>query len=245
MSKMVLSVKDLCKTYPSFYLDHVSFDVEEGTIMGLIGRNGAGKSTTLKSILGMVKPDEGARSVEILGFRYPENEREVKEQIGVVIGDSMFYPRKKVRTLTDVVKRFYKNWDEEKYQHYLKLFEIKDDKKIDELSSGMKVKYLIALALSHDAKLLILDEPTSGLDPVSRDDLCRLLKALADSGRCSILFSTHITSDLEKCADDIIYISNGHIISALPKKTFTEQFSQNGESLEDTILRMERSMNNA
>ena len=240
MSKMVLSVKDLCKTYPSFYLDHVSFDVEEGTIMGLIGRNGAGKSTTLKSILGMVKPDEGARSVEILGLRYPENEQEVKEQIGVVIGDSMFYPKKKVSTLTDVVRRFYKNWDEEKYQHYLKLFEIKDNKKIDELSSGMKVKYLIALALSHDAKLLILDESTSGLDPVSRDDLCRLLKALADSGHCSILFSTHITSDLEKCASHITFIQNGRIRFTGTREGFMEHFSDLGSTLEDIIVQAER-----
>ena len=240
MNKAVLMVRDLCKTYPSFYLDHVSFDVEEGAIMGLIGRNGAGKSTTLKSILGMVHPDEGAKSVEILGLKYPENEREVTEQIGVVIGDSMFYPKKKVKTLTGVVKRFYKNWDEEKYQHYLKVFEIKEEKKIDELSSGMKVKYLIALALSHDAKLLILDEPTSGLDPVSRDDLCRLLKALADSGKCIILFSTHITSDLEKCASHITFIQNGQIRYTGTREGFMEHFRDLGSTLEDIIVEAER-----
>ena len=240
MNKAVLMVRDLCKTYPSFYLDHVSFDVEEGAIMGLIGRNGAGKSTTLKSILGMVHPDDGARSVEILGLKYPENEKEVKEQIGVVIGESVFYPKKKVKTLTGVVKRFYKNWDEEKYQHYLKVFEIKEEKKIDELSSGMKVKYLIALALSHDAKLLILDEPTSGLDPVSRDDLCRLLKALADSGKCSILFSTHITSDLEKCASHITFIQNGQIRYTGTREGFMEHFRDLGSTLEDIIVEAER-----
>ena len=240
MSKDVLVVRDLCKTYPSFYLDHVSFQVEEGTIMGLIGRNGAGKSTTLKSILGMVRPDDTDPSVEILGKNYRDNEREVKEQIGVVIGDSMFYPKKKVRQLTDVTKRFYQTWDEEKYRHYLKVFEIDDNKKIDELSSGMKVKYLIALALSHNAKLLILDEPTSGLDPVSRDDLCRLLKALADSGRCSILFSTHITSDLEKCASHITFIQKGQIRYTGTREGFMEHFKDLGDSLEEIIIEAER-----
>ena len=164
----LLEVQGLRKTYPAFRLEDVSFSVPEGAVMGLIGRNGAGKSTTLKSILGLVHPDAGR--VEMFGREFSENERYIKENIGVVLGGIDFYPKKKVRTITDVTRRFYSNWQEEKYRHYLDLFAIDENKRVDQLSSGMRVKYLLALALSHNARLLILDEPTSGLDPVRRAD---------------------------------------------------------------------------
>ena len=163
----VLEVQGLTKRYPAFTLNGVSFDVPQGAVMGFIGRNGAGKSTTLKSILGMVHPDAGA--VRVFGMDYAENERAIRRELGVVLGGIDFYPKKKIKTITDVTRRFYNNWDEEKYRHYLELFHIDESKRVDQLSSGMKVKYMIALALSHNARLLILDEPTSGLDPVSRD----------------------------------------------------------------------------
>ena len=156
----LLEVQGLRKTYPAFRLEDVSFSVLEGAVMGLIGRNGAGKSTTLKSILGLVHPDAGR--VEMFGREFSENERYIKENIGVVLGGIDFYPKKKVRTITDVTRRFYSNWQEEKYRHYLDLFAIDENKRVDQLSSGMRVKYLLALALSHNARLLILDEPTSG-----------------------------------------------------------------------------------
>ena len=162
----VLEVQGLTKRYPAFTLNGVSFDVPQGAVMGFIGRNGAGKSTTLKSILGMVHPDVGA--VRVFGMDYAENERAIRRELGVVLGGIDFYPKKKIKTITDVTRRFYNNWDEEKYRHYLELFHIDESKRVDQLSSGMKVKYMIALALSHNARLLILDEPTSGLDPVSR-----------------------------------------------------------------------------
>lgn len=151
----LLEVQGLRKTYPAFRLEDVSFSVPEGAVMGLIGRNGAGKSTTLKSILGLVHPDAGR--VEIFGREFSENERYIKENIGVVLGGIDFYPKKKVRTITDVTRRFYSNWQEEKYRHYLDLFAIDENKRVDQLSSGMRVKYLLALALSHNARLLILD----------------------------------------------------------------------------------------
>lgn len=173
----LLEVQGLRKTYPAFRLEDVSFSVPEGAVMGLIGRNGAGKSTTLKSILGLVHPDAGR--VEMFGREFSENERYIKENIGVVLGGIDFYPKKKVRTITDVTRRFYSNWQEEKYRHYLDLFAIDENKRVDQLSSGMRVKYLLALALSHNARLLILDEPTSGLDPVSRDELAELLRRIA------------------------------------------------------------------
>ena len=163
----VLEVRGLTKRYPAFTLNGVSFAVPEGAVMGFIGRNGAGKSTTLKSILGMVHPDGG--EVKVFGMDYAANERAIRRELGVVLGGIDFYPKKKIRVITDVTRRFYDNWDEGKYRHYLNLFAIDEEKRVDQLSSGMKVKYMIALALSHNARLLILDEPTSGLDPVSRD----------------------------------------------------------------------------
>ena len=190
-----MEIRGLCKRYPAFELKNVTFSVPQGAVMGFIGRNGAGKSTTIKSILGLVHLDAG--HVEIMGKDFAGNERFIKENIGVVLGGIDFYPKKKIRILTDVTRRFYENWDEDKYRHYLRLFAIDEEKRVDQLSSGMQVKYMVALALSHNAKLLILDEPTSGLDPVSRDELTELLRKIAADGQRSVLFSTHITSDLE------------------------------------------------
>ena len=218
----VLEVQGLTKRYTAFTLNGVSFDVPQGAVMGFIGRNGAGKSTTLKSILGMVHPDAGA--VRVFGMDYVENERAIRRELGVVLGGIDFYPKKKIKTITDVTRRFYNNWDEEKYRHYLELFHIDESKRVDQLSSGMKVKYMIALALSHNARLLILDEPTSGLDPVSRDELLDIFRDTVANGERSILFSTHIISDLEKCADLITYIHNGKILTSTDRDTFTDAY---------------------
>ena len=201
----VLEVQGLTKRYPAFTLNGVSFDVPQGAVMGFIGRNGAGKSTTLKSILGMVHPDAGA--VRVFGMDYAENERAVRRELGVVLGGIDFYPKKKIKTITDVTRRFYNNWDEEKYCHYLELFRIDESKRVDQLSSGMKVKYMIALALSHNARLLILDEPTSGLDPVSRDELTELLRrVVADGGgRGYPVFHPHHLRSGEVCHPHCLY----------------------------------------
>lgn len=234
----VLEVQGLTKRYPAFTLDHVSFDVPQGAVMGFIGRNGAGKSTTLKSILGMVHPDEGA--VRVFGMDYAANEAAIRRELGVVLGGIDFYPKKKVGTITDVTRRFYDNWDEEKYRHYLQLFALDESKRVDQLSSGMKVKYLLALALSHNARLLILDEPTSGLDPVSRDELVALFRAIVADGQRSILFSTHITSDLEKCASHITFIKDGEIFHSSTVAEFMAAYADRGATLEDIIVSVER-----
>lgn len=234
----LLEVQGLRKTYPAFRLEDVSFSVPEGAVMGLIGRNGAGKSTTLKSILGLVHPDAGR--VEMFGREFSENERYIKENIGVVLGGIDFYPKKKVRTITDVTRRFYSNWQEEKYRHYLDLFAIDENKRVDQLSSGMRVKYLLALALSHNARLLILDEPTSGLDPVSRDELTELLRRLVADGARSVLFSTHITSDLEKCATHIAFIKDGELQYTGSLDDFRTHYKDVGATLEDIIVHVER-----
>lgn len=192
----VLSVRGLCKRYGSFALRDVSFDVAPGSITGFIGRNGAGKTTTLKSLLDFVHPDAG----EALFFGRPLSADEfgVKQAVGFASGGFGFYPLKRLRTVTDVTRRFYPSWDETAYRRYLALFALDENKRVKELSEGMKVKYALALALSHRARLLVLDEPTSGLDPVSRDELLEIFLQLAQDEGISILFSTHITSDLEK-----------------------------------------------
>lgn len=232
----LLEIKDLCKNYPSFTLNNVSFSLEEGFIMGFIGRNGAGKTTTLKTMLNLVHPDSGF--VKINGYDISTNESEIKHSIGFVTGLDGFYSTKKIKTVTDVTKRFYKSWDENLYKELLQKFNLDENKKIKELSAGMKVKYQIAIAMCHNARLLILDEPTSGLDPVSRDELVLLFQDYVADGNRSIIFSTHITSDLEKCADYITYIKNGKIIDALDIVSFKEKYllvSGDSEKLSDEL----------
>lgn len=242
----LLSVQGLTKYYPSFTLQDITLSLPQGRIMGLIGKNGAGKTTTLKSLLNLVRPDSG--TIEMFGYHFKEHEKSCKQNIGVVLGEIDFYKHKKLTAITGVTKRFYENWDEEAYQKYLKAFALDPQKRVIELSSGMKVKYMLALALSHHARLLILDEPTSGLDPVSRDDLLGLFRQLVKNGERSILFSTHITSDLEKCADDIAYIKDGKLLKSAEKAEFIKSFQhlkgtgENGElSLEEIMIRSERS----
>ena len=234
----VLTVKGLCKSYPSFTLKEVSFALPQGTVMGFVGRNGAGKSTTLKSVLGLVHPDKG--QVTFMEQDVAQNEQYMKENIGVVLGGIDFYAQKKIKTITDVTRRFYPNWEEEKYRHYLSLFGLDETKRVRELSDGMRVKYLIALALSHQAKLLLLDEPTSGLDPVSRDELTELFRAIVADGSRSILFSTHITSDLEKCADHITFIKDGEIFFTGAKADFLTAYAHLGTTMEEIIVAAER-----
>ena len=234
----MLEVAGLCKTYPAFRLRDVSFSVEPGAIMGFIGRNGAGKSTTLKAMLNLVHPDGG--TVRMFGTDFYENELACKQALGVVLGGVDFYANRRLRAITDVTRRFYPQWDEEKYRHYRKLFALDEDKKISQLSAGMRVKYMLALALSHNAKLLILDEPTSGLDPVSRDELTELFRGVVQSGARSILFSTHITSDLEKCATHITMIQDGRILCSDTKAGFLSRYQPLGTTLEDIFVSLER-----
>ncbi len=206
----ILTVKNLCKKYEKFSLDNVSFSLEKGKITGFIGRNGAGKTTTLKSLLNFVHPDSA--DIEFFGKTFEEAENEIKQKIGFVSGGVNYYAKSKIKSITNTTKRFYNNWDDKAYLKYLELFKVDENKTPSMLSDGMKVKYSLALALSHNAELLILDEPTSGLDPVSRDELLDIFLKLSEDG-ITILFSTHITSDLDKCADNIIYIKNGQILA--------------------------------
>ena len=233
---MIAQVRGLVKEYPSFRLSAVSFGLEGGRITGFIGRNGAGKTTTIKSMLNLVHPDSG--TIQFFGRPVPGNEAEIKQRIGYSTGTVSWYPRKKIRDIVGIVKTFYANWDDDAYRRYRELFSIEEGKTPLELSEGMKVKLNLLLALSHRAEVLILDEPTSGLDPFSRNELLEVFKSLRDDG-VAVFFSTHIISDIEKCADDILYISRGQIVAALPKGDFVRQYSRDGETLEDTMLRLE------
>jgi ABC-2 type transport system ATP-binding protein len=214
----ILEVRGLCKDYGTFKLRDVSFGLPRGYIMGFVGPNGAGKTTTIKLILDVIKADAGSvrvfnaadrpEKVNAVGERETEN----AERIGVVMDAPMYVED---WTLTDVEKAvapFYTRWDAGTYKRLLAKFGLDAKKKVKELSRGMKVKLQIAVAFSHDASLLILDEPTSGLDPVARDEICDLLREFVIDESHSVLFSTHITSDLEKVADYITFILDGRII---------------------------------
>ncbi len=217
-----LKLEKVNKKYPAFSLKDVSFEVKPGEIMGFIGRNGAGKTTTLKSIMNLIHYDSG--TITAFETDMTQNELENKQRIGFALSELNYYPNKTIRQLMNVTKRFYKNFDEQKFAEVCKLFNLDLDKKLEQLSSGMKVKYSVAIALSHKAELLILDEPTSGLDPVSRDEILDIFRDIVRNGNRAILFSTHITSDLDKCATHITYIHNGSIHYTGDKKTFVNSY---------------------
>ena len=233
----IVEVAGVCKTYPAFRLNDVSFSLEGGKITGFIGRNGAGKTTTIKSMLNLIHTDSG--EISYFGMPLSGHETEIKQRIGYSTGTVSWYPRKTMREIVNVTKAFYPSWDEEAYRKYMTMFALDENKKPIELSEGMKVKFNLLLALSHRAEVLILDEPTSGLDPFSRDELLELFTTLKEHG-VTILFSTHITSDLERCADNIIYISRGEIRAACPKADFMRDLGRQNETLEEIFLRLER-----
>jgi len=236
----ILEVKNITKEYPSFKLDGVSFNIEEGSICGFIGRNGAGKTTTLKGIMGLIHLNSG--EIRVFGRDIYEHEAENRQEMGFTLAETMFFPDAKIGNLTKVTSKFYPNWNQDTYEKLSKRFLLDQNKKVKELSSGMKVKYNLAVALSHGAKLLILDEPTSGIDPVSRDEILDIFKMIVKEGKRSILFSTHITSDLDKCADHIVYIKKGKIISSKTKENFINDYKyitgpmSEFESIKDLIV---------
>ena len=217
-----LEVSVLTKVYPSFKLDGVSFAVKEGRIAGLIGRNGAGKSTTIKAVLRLIS---ATGEVKVFGKSMYESELEIKSMIGYVGGGFRNYPLKTVDTVGKVVSEFYPLFDRSKYNNYLAKFGIDEKKKVKELSEGMKVKFSLALAISHGARLLIMDEPTSGLDPLSREEFCDIILELVKNENVTVLFSTHITTDLKRIADDIIYISGGRVLESSPLHELLSRYS--------------------
>ena len=220
---MALSVTGVTRRYDSgFTLDDVTFDLPAGYIMGLIGPNGAGKSTLIRLILNMIRRDAG--EIHVFGLDNIADEERVKEGLGVVFDSNYFVETWTVNKVEKTMAPMYPAWDHAVFDGYLKRFGLERGGKVKELSRGMQMKLMLAVALSHDARLLILDEPTSGLDVLARDDLMDILQDYIADGNRSVIFSTHITADLERAADFITYINGGRLYYTGPKDEFEDSF---------------------
>lgn len=217
-----LEVKNLCKKYNEFELKNINLKLPKGMIMGLIGENGAGKTTTIKAILNLINTDNG--EIKIFGLNIKENEKKIKEDIGVVLNDSFLSEYLNPTDINKIMKKIYQNWDEELYFKYLEDFKLPKNKISKEFSSGMKMKLKIAVALSHHPKLLILDEPTSGLDPVARSEILDIFQDFIQNEENSIFVSSHITSDLEHIADYITFINEGKIVLSKTRDELLEMY---------------------
>lgn len=218
----ILELNNVSKKYKEFQLNNISFNLEKGYIMGLIGPNGAGKSTTIKLIMNLIKKDSG--EIKIFGKDYKKDEIAVKERIGFVYDENYFYEDLNLLEMKNIIAPFYKNWDEEAFQKHIKVFNLPLKRKIKELSRGMKMKYSLALALSHKADLIIMDEPTSGLDPIIRNELLEILYDVIQDEEKGILFSTHNTTDLDKIADYITFINNGEMVFSESKDEIMDKY---------------------
>ena len=218
----ILEIKNLTKSYKDFTLDNLNFNVKRGTVMGFIGPNGSGKSTTIKLIMNLIKKDSG--EINIFGMDNLKYEKELKQKIGFVYDENYFYEELNIMEMRNILRPFYKNWDDNVFEQYIKDFELPKKNKIKSLSKGMKIKLSLALALCHNAELIIMDEPTSGLDPVFRSELLDILYSIIQDENVSILFSTHITTDLEKIADYITFINKGKLVFAKPKDEIIENY---------------------
>lgn len=214
-----LEIKDLTKEYKGFKLDNLSLTLPTGCIMGLIGENGAGKSTTINSILGLKKYDHG--TIKVLG---QDMNAELKQDIGVVLDEVGIPQALNIKNVRSVMKNIYSNWDDKAFGDYVKKFSLPDNKKFSDFSKGMKMKLAIAIALSHNAKLLILDEPTSGLDPLVRDEIIDILNDFTRDEGHSILISSHIVSDLEKLCDYIAFLHKGKLMLCEEKDVLLERY---------------------
>ena len=220
--KNLLEVRGLTKRFPSFALQEISFSVAGGSIMGLVGENGAGKTTTIKLILNELKPGSG--EIFVFGLNAQKEERKVKEQIGVVFDDCYFPGEFHSRHISSLLSRFFPNWDEPLYQRYLEEFSLPRDQLIKDFSKGMRMKLSIAAALAHHPRLLILDEATSGLDPVMRSEILDLLLEFIQDEEHAVLFSSHITADLERVADYITFIHEGKVLLSGSKDEILDSY---------------------
>jgi len=211
----ILEIENLVKNYPGFSLNNIKFSIPQGTIVGLIGENGAGKTTTINLILNEIKRDGG--KIKIFGKDNIQYEREIKDKIGIVFDDCYFPDLFNVFELERFLKPIYTSWQSSTYREYIERFELPNNKPIKDYSKGMKVKLSFAVALSHRPKFLILDEATSGLDPVMRDEILDVLLEFVQDESHSVLFSSHITNDLEKIADYIAFLHKGKLVFYKPK----------------------------
>ncbi len=236
----LLSINNVSKNFSQFRLDNINFSLPKGYIMGLIGPNGAGKTTTIKLILNMLKKSSG--TIEILGKDHILEEKRIKQDIGVVFDSNYFVDDWKMSDVEKSIGNFYKNWNTARFYDYLDKFKINKTKRVKELSKGMQMKLMLACAFSYDAKLLILDEPTSGLDPVSRDELLDILSEFIEDGERSVLFSTHITTDLDKIADYITFLHDGKLLYSGSKDEFINSFRIVKGGIEELTNDLEKSI---
>lgn len=222
ITENALEIQGLCKKFDGFALEDIYITVPRGCVMGFIGENGAGKTTTIKAVLNLIYQDAG--QIRVLGLDHRKEERALKERIGVVLEDGCFLNTMNAHQTNLLMQKAYRNWDSEQFMQYMKRFGIDQNKKIKEYSKGMRMKTAIAVALSHHAELLLMDEPTSGLDPVVRDEVLELFYDFMQEESHAILLSSHITSDLDKIADYITFIHQGHILLSEPRDVLLDTY---------------------
>lgn len=218
----MLKIENVSKRRGLFELKDISFSLPTGYIMGLIGQNGAGKTTLIHLIMNLIKKDGGR--IEIFGLDHEKNEKEIKENIGFVYDENCFYDYLKIRDMSKILSGFYKNWDWKIYRELLDKMELKEEEKIKNLSKGMKMKYAIVTALCHHAKLILMDEPTAGLDPVVRREVLHIFQEYLEKEESSIIFSTHLTSDLDKIADYLTFLKGGRLIFSKTREEVGDEF---------------------
>ncbi len=211
----VIELQNVQKSFEGFQLKDFSMSVKKGFVTGFIGGNGVGKSTTIKLIMNLLQPDSG--TISIFGLNYKDHEKEIKQRIGFVFDENIFYEHLTLNEMKGIIKPSYAKWDDDLFNHYVQTFELPLTKKIKSFSKGMMMKASLTIALSHHAELIIMDEPTSGLDPIFRRELLDILHELMQDGEKTIFFSTHITTDLDRIADYITFVHNGEHI-------FTKEF---------------------
>lgn len=235
----IFEIKDLGKDFKNFSLKDISFNLEYGYIMGFIGPNGAGKTTTIRLMMNLLKKDKGY--IEIFGKDHIKYEREIKDRIGFVYDENYYYEHLSIKQMKNIVAPFYSQWDDKQFNHYIREFDLNPRAKIKTLSQGMKMKFSLAIALSHKADLIIMDEPTSGLDPVFRREILDILYSIIQDDKKSIFFSSHITTDLEKLADYITFIDRGKIVFSKTKDEILENYAlvKGGSDLLDRDNRQE------
>ncbi|MFD1065020.1 ABC transporter ATP-binding protein [Oceanobacillus locisalsi] len=219
----IIELHGVSKTLKAFTIDNMNLRIKQGFVTGFIGANGAGKSTTMKLIMNLLQPDNG--DVSVFGLDYTSHEKEIKDRIGFVYDSNIFYESLNLKDISKIVAPAYTHWDQNQFKAYVDQFELPLNKPIKKFSKGMQMKASIAMALSHDAELIIMDEPTAGLDPTSRRELLDILQEVMVDGRRTILFSTHITSDLDRIADYIVLMDEGEILFDKPVYELQEQYA--------------------
>ncbi len=219
----VIELQNINKSFGDFQLKNLTMTVKKGYITGLIGGNGVGKSTTIKLIMNLLEPDSG--DISIFGLNYKGNEKEIKQRVGFVFDSNVFYEHLSLKEVVGIISRSYHYWDDGIFQAYVEKFELPLKKKLKTFSKGMMMKTSIAIALSHQAELIIMDEPTSGLDPIFRRELLEILHEIMEDGQKSIFFSTHITTDLDRIADYITFLHNGEHIFTKKSYQIEEEYA--------------------